>query len=71
MSTIEEIEKVIERLPREELLRLSDWIAERAEDAWDDQIEADVASGSLDEIADRAIRTHRGEGSSAYPASDE
>ena len=71
MSTVEEIERVIEGLPREEFLRLSDWIAERAENTWDEQIEGDIASGALDEIADRAIRAHRGGGSIALPAADE
>ena len=71
MSTVEEIEKVIERLPREEFLRLSDWVADRAEHAWDSQIEEDIASGLLDEIADRAIQNHQNGGSRPLPASDE
>jgi hypothetical protein len=71
MNTVEEIEKVIERLPRGEFLRLSDWIAEKAEHAWDSQIEEDIASGLLDEIADRAIQDHQNSGSRPLPATDE
>lgn len=59
MSTVQEIEQAIEKLPREELFRLTDWLSSRFADAWDRQIEEDVAAGRLDELAAEAIAEHR------------
>lgn len=45
MSTIEEIEEAIRKLPEEELVTLSAWFAEFDAAAWDRQFERDVAEG--------------------------
>lgn len=50
MSTVEEIEKAIGDLPREAFWKLTDKLIERREAAWDAQLEADAASGSLDAL---------------------
>ena len=68
MSTLKEVEKIIEGLPREELLRLIHWIAENAEKVWKLKSEEDIASDSLDEMADRAKRSHLEGNSRPLPA---
>jgi hypothetical protein len=50
MSTVEEIEKAIGGLPREEFWKLTDRLIEQREAAWDAQMEADVAAARLDAL---------------------
>lgn len=50
MSTVEEIEKAISDLPREDFWKLTDRLMEKREAAWDAQIAADAASGRLDAL---------------------
>lgn len=50
MSTVEEIEKAIGGLPREDFWKLTDRLIEQREAAWDAQIEADAAAGHLDAL---------------------
>ncbi len=50
MSTVEEIEKAIGDLPREDFWKLTDRLMEKREAAWDAQIAADAASGRLDAL---------------------
>lgn len=50
-----EIEAAIEKLPSTDFGQLRDWIAERDQQLWDKQLEADIASGKLDRFADAAI----------------
>lgn len=59
MSTVQEIEEAIEKLPREEVFRLTDWLSTRFSDLWDRQIEEDVSAGLLDDFAAEAIAEHR------------
>lgn len=69
MSTIEEIEKAIGDLPRDEFWKLTDRLIERREAAWDAQIEADAASGRLDDLwaeADKEIEAGRTEPLDAF-----
>jgi hypothetical protein len=56
MSTVEEIKRAIEQLPKEDFWRLSGWVARRHEDEWDRQIEADIRAGKLDRFAQEALR---------------
>lgn len=70
MSTIQEIEEAIEKLPREELFRLTDWLSSRFSDQWDRQIEEDITTGLLDDLAAEAVAEHRA-GSSMPMPSDE
>ena len=44
MSTVEEIEAAIERLPRDQFFRLVTWLQDRFEDKWDREVE-DLCSG--------------------------
>lgn len=50
MSTVEEIEKAIGDLPREDFWKLTDRLIERRESAWDAQIEADAKAGLFDSL---------------------
>jgi hypothetical protein len=59
MSTIQEIEDAIRKLPAEDLAALRAWFAEFDAAAWDRQFEQDVAAGRLDELADEALRDLR------------
>ncbi|MCB1088498.1 MAG: hypothetical protein KDM63_15780 [Verrucomicrobiae bacterium] len=71
MSTVQEIEEAIERLPREDLLRLTDWLSARFPDAWDQQIEDDILAGRLNDLATEALAEHRAGQSQAFPEDEE
>jgi hypothetical protein len=59
MSTVEEIERAVRELPPEELALFRAWFAEFDASVWDRQIEADVAAGRLDKLAEEALRDLR------------
>ena len=59
MSTVEEITAAIAELSPEEVARIRAWLDERAEAAWDAQIEQDERAGKLDTLAERALAEHR------------
>ena len=48
MSTVLEIERAIEKLPAQDLTRLTKWILKRDNDQWDHQMDKDAAAGKLD-----------------------
>lgn len=54
MSTLQEIEAAIEKLPKEEFWQLSDWVLRRRDDEWDRQIDEASAAGKLDFLFDEA-----------------
>jgi hypothetical protein len=60
MSTIEEIEDAIRKLPAQNLAELRAWFAEFDAEAWDRQFEQDVHEGRLDSLADEALSDLRG-----------
>lgn len=55
MTNIEAVEKEIERFTPTELAEFRRWYANFDADAWDEQIEADTASGKLDALAEEAL----------------
>jgi hypothetical protein len=59
MSTVEEITAAIAELSPEQVARIRAWLDERAESAWDAQIERDESAGKLDALAERALAEHR------------
>lgn len=59
MGKIEILEKEIEALSADELKLLREWFIEFDSSSWDRQIEDDVASGKLDELAKKAIASHK------------
>ena len=67
MSTVEEIEKAIENLPRDDFFRLRDWVAHRFEDEWDKEFEEDASSGQLDAAASTALAEHKSGKSIPFP----
>jgi hypothetical protein len=50
MTTVEEIEAAIAKLPKEDFDRLSAWIIQKYQTDWDRQIEEDSESGALDSL---------------------
>ena len=56
MTTVQEIERAIEQLPREQFSQIRDWIVERDWVAWDRQIERESAAGKLDFLVEEARR---------------
>ena len=62
MLTAEFVEKSVEQLPPEELVKFRRWYAQFDADAWDTQIEADAAAGKLDALAAEALAEyHKGQ----------
>lgn len=59
MSTIQEIEQAVSRLPPKELSTFRSWFAEFDAAAWDKQFEQDVTAGRLDKLADEALNDLR------------
>ena len=56
MGKVEQIERAIKALSPDELEQL--WFADFDAVHWDRQLEADVASGRLDKLAERALAEH-------------
>ncbi len=58
MRKVEEIEKQIQSLSREDLAELRDWFLEQDWKAWDRQLESDIRAGKLDGLAREARAEH-------------
>ena len=50
MDAVTEIENAIENLPPAEFNRIVQWIREKDQALWDTQLDADSASGKLDQL---------------------
>jgi len=62
MTKIEAIEREVEKLSPEELAAFRVWFIEHDWQAWDRELEADVAAGRLDRFAAEALaEVERGE----------
>jgi hypothetical protein len=59
MTTAEDIEKAIERLPLHELARIRAWFEEFDARRFDAAIERDAQAGKLDAHADEALSARR------------
>ncbi len=57
--TLEDIENTVSQLAPQELSKFRQWFAEFDNQHWDKQIENDVNSGKLDELANQAILMHK------------
>ena len=55
MTTIKEIQTAIESLPQKEYKRLMEWIHQREEERWDEQIAQDSDAGKLDFLIKEAL----------------
>lgn len=71
MSTLQEIEKAIDQLPREQVFALGEWLLQRIDYQWDEQFEGDVASGRLAQAAEKALKEHRAGNSRDFPGDAE
>ena len=58
MGRIEDIEKQVEALSPEELVRFRAWFLEYDWAVWDRQLERDARAGKLDALAEQALRDH-------------
>lgn len=54
MNTLQQIEEAVQRLSDEDRAAFRAWFADYDAEQWDRQFETDVASGSLDWLADEA-----------------
>ena len=68
MSTVQEIEEAIAKLPAEEFRVLLERLRERDAEAWDRQIETDSQNGRLDALY---AQLTRGDGENSKVALDE
>jgi hypothetical protein len=59
MATVEEIEKAVAQLSKEDFDRLFEWLVEFEHERWDRQIEEDSAAGRLDRFAEEALREYQ------------
>jgi hypothetical protein len=59
MSTVQDIENAIRQLSPEDLAAFRAWFAEFDAAVWDRQVEADVAAGRLDQLAEEALQEFR------------
>ena len=55
MTTVREIERAIEQLPKSELAELSEWFEKFESDFWDEQIDRDVAAGRFKDLYAEAV----------------
>ncbi|MEA2710727.1 MAG: hypothetical protein QOF78_3328 [Phycisphaerales bacterium] len=59
MSTVEEIKAAIESLDDRQVAELAEWLSHRTDDAWDQQMCADIAGGKLDHLIREAKQSAR------------
>ncbi len=59
MSNLEQIENAVRQLSPRELAAFRAWFAELDAEAWDRQIEEDIAAGKLDALAEEALNDLR------------
>lgn len=62
MTKVESLEREVEQLAPDELAAFRAWFVEHDWQAWDRELEQDVAAGRLDRFADEALAEYeRGE----------
>ena len=67
MSTVDEIKRAIEQLPKPEFWKVSEWVIQKHEDEWDRQIEQDILVGKLDKLAEEAIEEYKAGKTRPFP----
>lgn len=55
MTRVEEIERAVSKLDPEQMAAFRRWFLEFDAEAWDRQLEEDVAAGRLDKLGEEAI----------------
>jgi hypothetical protein len=56
MTTVQDIEKAVAKLPKPELDEFHSWFEKFDADVWDKKFEEDVRSGKLDHLTDKALK---------------
>ena len=56
--SVQELETAVTKLPKEELVRFTQWFEEYISDEWDRRIEADSLAGRFDAAGKRAKADH-------------
>jgi len=59
MTKIESLEHEVQNLSPAELSSFREWFLAFDAEAWDRQLERDVAAGRLDDLAEQALAAHR------------
>ena len=59
MNTLAQIEQAVMTLTQDDFQKLYQWMREREQQQWDQQIEEDSNNGVLDLLANQAIREYR------------
>jgi hypothetical protein len=59
MTTVDEIERAVAKLPPEELAAFRAWFEQFEAAQFDERIVRDVSAGRLDAIAEDAVAAHR------------
>ena len=57
--TVKEVERSVAQLPQEQLRQFRAWYEKFDSEAWDEQIQKDIAAGKLDVLAEAAIADHQ------------
>ena len=57
--SVQELESAVRKLTAQELAAFRRWFVEFDADAWDKQLEDDVAAGRLDHLGEEALRDFR------------
>ena len=71
MTKVESLEREVEKLTPEELAAFRAWFAKHDWQAWDRQLEADVAAGRLDQLGAEALAEfERGETRESFESQD-
>ena len=55
MSTVAEIENALQALPVHDAWTVAGWLQHYLDEKWDRQIDADLAAGKLDKLAEKAM----------------
>lgn len=55
MQNVQEIEEAVSKLSESDLINFREWFEKFDQGVWDKQFEADVKSGKLNELAQKAI----------------
>ncbi|GAK58401.1 hypothetical protein U27_05375 [Candidatus Vecturithrix granuli] len=59
MTTLAQIEQAVMTLTQDDFQKLYQWMRERDQQQWDQQIKDDSYNGTLDWLADQAISEYR------------
>ncbi len=59
MTRIQQLEREIKELTRDELAAFRQWFQEYDASQWDSQIEEDVLAGRFDRLAEQALADHK------------